>query len=123
MTNLRSFESVASYQKLVADISFPLQTGGIALKGGQGVLVAGSVIAKNTDDEFVLAAETASLTAHSVLTDDVDTGASGEATEVVATVYLSGVLNRKALVFGGTATAATHEAGLRTQGIYLKDVL
>lgn len=123
MTNLRSVESVAAYQKLVADISFPLQTGGIALKGGQGVLVAGSVIAKNADGKYVLASETAGLTAHSVLTDDVNTGESGATAEVVATVYLSGVLNRKALVFGGTATAATHEAALRTQGIYLKDVL
>lgn len=123
MGNLRSVESVASYNHLVADISFPLQTGGVSLKGGQGVLVAGSVIAKNADGKFVLATEVAGLVAHSVLTDAVDTGATGATAEVVATVYLSGVLNRKALVFGGTASAAIHEAGLRTQGIYLKDVL
>lgn len=54
-----------------------------------------------------------------ILADSVDT-TSGD---VVATAYKSGSFNRKALIFGGSDTAATHEEHLRTLGIYLKDVI
>lgn len=51
-----------------------------------------------------------------ILADDVDTTES-----VVAVAYTSGHFNRKALVFGGSDTADTHEARLRELGIFLSD--
>lgn len=116
---LREVVGNLEFRNLIADIAFPVQTSGIKLKGGQGVLLAGSVIAKDAEGKYILANETPGLKVHSILADDIDTGVA----DVTAIVYLSGVFNRKKLIFGGTANAATFEEDLRTQGIYLKDVL
>ncbi len=59
--------------------------------------------------------------ADSVLTDDVDTGALGATDNISYTAYVQGHFNRQALIFGGTDTAADHEARLRAVGIVLKD--
>ena len=119
---LRNIEGNLEYNNLIADITFPVQSGIVKLKGGQGVLVAGSVIALDASNVGILSSATAGQTIHSVLTDDVDTGTSAETT-INATVYLSGVLNRKELVVGGESNIAAQEDELRQRGIYLKDVL
>lgn len=123
MTNLRSTTEYTP-DALFADVAFPVQTGGVKLKAGQGVLLRGTVVGKNAAGKFVPAVtgENA-VVAHGILTDDIDTGDAGATTDVVAVVYKSGSFNRAALIFGGSDTADAHEDVLRTKGIYLKAVL
>lgn len=113
---LRNVEETVAYNKLVADISFPLQVGVVNLKAGQGVLVSGSVIAETATGDHVLYDGTDGQTPHSVLIEDVDA-----TTATAAHVYLSGVLNRKELVVGNSVAIGTIEDALRIRGIYLKD--
>lgn len=113
---LRNVEETVNYNKLVADISFPLQVGVVNLKAGQGVLVAGSVIAENATGEHLFYDGTDGQTPHSILVEDVDA-----TTATTGQVYLSGVLNRKELVVGGSVAIGTIEDALRIRGIYLKD--
>lgn len=116
--NLRSLAGEYIPNSLIADTSFPIQTGGVKLKNNQGVLLRGTVVGKDSSGVFVPADTTVS--AYGILTDDIDT-TSEEA--VTAVVYLSGSFNRSALIFGGETNAETHEETLRTKGIYLKAVL
>lgn len=75
------------------------------------------VIAGSGQYKIVNSANTdGSENADCILADDVDTTES-----VVAVAYTSGHFNRKALVFGGSDTADTHEARLRELGIFLSD--
>lgn len=115
---LRNVEETVTYNKLVADIAFPLQVGVVTLKAGQGVLVAGSVIGVNETGEYVLFNGDENLKVHSVLLEDVDA-----TTAAAVHVYLSGVLNRKELVTGDSAAIESIEDDLRMRGIYLKDTL
>lgn len=124
MANLRSTAGEYTPDSLIADVAFPVQTGGVNLKGGQNVLLRGTVVGKDADGKFVPAVTGATpIVAHGILADDIDTGAVGETADVNAVVYTSGSFNRSALIFGGTDTAAEHEEVLRTKGIYLKAVL
>ena len=59
--------------------------------------------------------------ADSILSDDVDTGAPDATTDITYVAYSAGYFNRKALIFGGSDTAADHEDKLRDVGIVLKD--
>ena len=123
MTNLRSTVEFKP-DALIADVAFPVQTGGVNLKAGQGVLLRGTVVGKNADGKFVPAVTGSTpVVAHGVLADDVDTGGEGEAADVTAVVYTSGSFNRAALFFGGEDNAEAHKDILRTKGIYLKAVL
>lgn len=56
--------------------------------------------------------------ANCVLMEDIDSSAG----DAVAPVYVSGCFNREALIFGGTDTAAWHEAELRNSDIYLTSI-
>jgi hypothetical protein len=121
---MKLYETVDSfnYDELIYDTKIPLTTKGITLKTGQGVLVRGTVlgIVTATGQAAVVnsTAVDGSQIADCILTDDIDTNV---AAPVVYTGYASGRFNRKALVFGGTDTAAGHEKQLRELGIYLKD--
>lgn len=77
-------------------------------------------VAAAQEEAYIVNSQNAdnSAFADCILTDDIDTTDG----DVVATAYTSGSFNRHALVFGGTDTALTHEATLRTKGIFLKDV-
>lgn len=120
MTNLRSTVEFKP-DELIADVAFPVQTGGVNLKAGQGVLLRGTVVGKNADGKFVPAITgSTAIVAHGILADDVDTGEEGEVADVNAVVYTSGSFNRASLFFGGEDQAEAHEDVLRTKGIYLK---
>lgn len=105
---------------LIVDGSVPILTKAVKLGAGQGALKRGTVLGKiTTSGEYVIvnsANVDGSQDADCILADDVDTTDS-----VVAIAYTSGHFNRKALVFGGSDTADTHEARLRELGIFLSD--
>jgi len=107
---------------LIAGITHPLDTKSIIVASGQGVLKRGTVIGIITASKKAKKADSTSAdgsqSANCILTDDIDT-TSGD---VTTSAYSSGLFNRDALVFGGADTAANHEATLRLNGIFLKDV-
>lgn len=107
---------------LFAGTTHPKDIRGLTVLTGQGILTRGTVIGiitASSKGKFVNSTSNdGSQIADCILTDDIDTSAG----DVVTTAYISGQFNRKALKFGGTDTAATHEATLRTKGIFLKDV-
>jgi len=105
---------------LIVDGSVPVLTKAVELSAGQGVLKRGTVLGKiTTSGQYKIVNSTnadGSQDADCILADDVDTTDS-----VVAVAYTSGHFNRKALVFGDSDTADTHEARLRELGIFLSD--
>jgi hypothetical protein len=107
---------------LIAGTKHPLDVKGITVLTGQGVLKRGTVLgvitANGKGKKVDSTAADGSQAADCILTDDIDTTGG----DVVTSAYISGEFNRGALIFGGTDTAANHEATLRTKGIFLKDV-
>lgn len=108
--------------KLLAGADIPVLTEGVAIKLGQGILSRGAVIGietatgkgmlcdKNAVDgsqtaKFILAEETIDATV----------------ADVVATCYMTGKFNRKALLFGINGAPTTLDADLRGVGMYLAD--
>ncbi|MFJ8100413.1 head decoration protein [Lysinibacillus sp. NPDC096212] len=114
---------VGTYEpnNLIYDTSFPIQTGSVKLKAGQGLLLQGTIIGKNSDGEYLVASTTATtpILADAILTDDVDTG-SKPGKSVFAETYISGSFNSDALLTDGTDKVSVHYDVLRTKGIYLK---
>lgn len=110
------------FDHLIADASFPINTAIVSLAAGQGLLVRGAVVGKNNAGESVLYGGDTVVKPEFILTDDVDTGGE-EADAINATVYVSGVFNRDALVLAGETKVETIETELKTYGIYLKIVL
>ncbi|QQE75713.1 head decoration protein [Brevibacillus composti] len=106
---------------LIAGIDVPQQVKAVTLKSGQGVVARGTVLGIVTADGLAVKVNSAnadgSQTADCILVNDVDTTAGN----VVAEAYISGQFNRKALIFGGSDTAAQHETTLRERGIFLSD--
>lgn len=118
MKNLVQVSEYAS-DTLILSIDFPLQTGSVALRSGQGILLRGSVIGKNSEGQFELANLAEDIIADSILANDVNTGVDNSTRSVPAVVYVSGSFNRNALFFGGNDTANLHTTVLRQNGIYL----
>ncbi|EON70407.1 head decoration protein [Lysinibacillus sphaericus] len=116
-------EQVGSYEpnNLVYDTAFPIQAGSAKLKGGQGLLLQGTIIGKNSEGEYLVASSTATtpIIADVILADDVDTG-SEPGKSVFAETYISGSFNSDALLTDGTDKVSVHYDVLRTKGIYLK---
>lgn len=114
---------VGSYEpnNLIYDTAFPIQTGSAKLKAGQGLLLQGTIIGKNSDGEYLVASTTATtpIVADAILADDVDTG-SESGKFVFAETYISGSFNSNALLTDGTDKVSVHYDVLRTKGIYLK---
>jgi len=110
------------YDNLFAGTTVPVNQKSVQLKAGQGVLLRGTVLAIETATGLAVKVDSTKTggieSADCILTDDVDT-----TTAVANTAYSSGLFNRKALIFGGTDTAAKHEKTLRTLGIYLTENL
>lgn len=98
-----------------------VQVKSVNLQSGQGILKRGTVVGIITASGLAIKVDSTyvdgSQTADAILTDDVDTTAGN----TVTTAYVAGTFNRKALIFGGTDTAAKHETRLRELGIYLRD--
>lgn len=111
----------AKYDNLFADHLIDVLTKGVTLKAGQGVLKRGTVVGIITASDLAVPVDSTGIDgselADCVLSDDVDTAAG----DVTAVAYSAGHLNRQALIFGGTDTAADHETHLRELGIFLKD--
>lgn len=109
------------YDNLIAGTTHPIDVKSVVLKGGQGVLRRGTVLGIITDSGLAIPVDSTkadgSEKADCILADDVDTSAG----DTVATAYISGLFNRKALIFGGSDTADKHETRLRELGIFLKD--
>lgn len=107
---------------LFAGTKHPVDVKSVVVLTGQGVLKRGTVVGIITASGKAKLVNSAnadgSQTAHAILTTDVDTTAA----DVVTTAYVSGQFNRKALVVGGSDTAAKHETQLRSLGIFMKDV-
>lgn len=119
---LREQVGELNYENLIADTTFPVQKGTVILKAGQGMLQTGSVIGLDASKIGHLLDGTKVTKPYAVLTDSIDTGLSVDGENAAATVYLSGVLNSSALIFGGSEVVASHEPTLRTLGIYLKQI-
>lgn len=116
-------EQVGTYESnnLFYDTAFPIQTGSVKLKGGQGLLLRGTIIGKSSEGEYVVASTTATtpIIADAILADDVDTG-SEPGKSFFAETYISGSFNSEALLTDGTDKVSVHYDVLRTKGIYLK---
>lgn len=123
MSNLytKQADSV-SYDNLFGKMpGVDVQLKSVTLKSGQGIVKRGTVLGIITTGSLAVLVDSTkadgSQTADCILTDDIDTTAGN----VVITAYAAGTFNRKALIFGGTDTAALHEKTLRQNGIYLND--
>ena len=104
---------------LIVSPDFPILTGGIGLKRGQGVLKRGTVIVKGTDKNGYIAGTTVSsvtMKAFGILTDDVDTGSAAEGDNI------PGYFNRGAVAVKAGATIDTYEDELKGIGIHLANV-
>lgn len=114
-------EGTTELKNLFAGTEVSPLTAGVTLASGQGVLKRGSVIGIVTDGgKGKLVNSTAtdgSQNPKYVLPNDTDTSGG----DVFTACYKTGVFNRKALTFGGTDTADTHEAALRLLNIHMKD--
>jgi hypothetical protein len=106
---------------LIAGDKFPIDFKGVTIVSGAGKLARGTVIgiitASGKGNIVDSTKSDGTQTAKYILADAVDATSA----DVVAQCYQSGEFNRKALIFGGTDTAAKHEDTLRQYGIYLKD--
>lgn len=120
--NLVSNAGQFNYDGLIADTSFPVQTAGVPVASGQGVLVRGSVLGKTDAGDIILVGGATSATAEYILADDLDTTQT-TGNKINAITYVSGAFNRAALIIDGEGTIDNHEADLKKFGLYLKAVL
>lgn len=97
---------------LIADISFPLQTGSAILKADAGLLLRGTLLGKDVGGEYVKASGT--VEADSILADDVLV----ESAPVTVVTYISGAFSKNSLIAENDVTE--HQDVLRTKGIYIK---
>lgn len=124
MSKQNLYENIGTYtpDKLIAGGEVPILTAGVVLKEGQGILKRGAVIGLETSSKKGVLVDNSKADGtekpYGILTDDIDT-----TTEVTTTVYISGMFNRKALVFGGDDKVEDHEAKLRELGIFLKNMI
>ena len=120
--NLYKKEGEYTPDNLIAGLNVPCLITGVKLKEGQGVLKRGTVIGILKTGEAVAvdkSKDDGSNIPYGILTDDVDTTES-----IGATVYISGLFNKKALHFGGKDDKASdYENKLRELGVFLKNVI
>lgn len=99
-----------------------LRTGEETLLGSQGILVRGTVLARDSGNSNQLVpvnsgSATASIQiAVAILAEDTDT--SGGAVD--APLYYAGEFNEDQLTFGGTDVSDTHRDALRQRGIFIR---
>lgn len=106
---------------LIGGCEIPLITKVLTVASGAGVLARGTVLGVLTTGGKAVKVDSSksdgSQTAYGVLAESVDATSA----DVKALVYTSGLFNASVLAFGGTDTAAKHEATLRGLGIFLTD--
>lgn len=103
-------------EQLFAGNDIAVLTVGVQLKENQGILKTGSVLFKDLDGKFVLVSS-ATQKPEAILTDDIDTSESQ-----IATAYITGQFNKKALKFGGTVTYEDFGLHLKALSIYALDI-
>lgn len=100
---------------LIADDKHTLATGTVTVKSGEGALVRGSVLMRDSNDKFVLA-DTSAGTAEVILADDVDATSA----DTVANVYVSGDFKAEGLIVAsGYTLAEADKVALKNAGIYI----
>lgn len=118
------YEGIGKYtpDKLISGGDVPILVSGITLAAGQGILKRGTVVGIESTNKKGKVVDNTSTDGSEkpvgILTDDVDTDS-----EVTTTMYISGLFNRDALIFGGDDIAEDHELRLRELGIFLRIVL
>ncbi len=101
---------------LIADNNHALATATVTVLSGEGKLVRGSVLMRDTNNKFVLA-DTSAGTAEVILAEDVDATSA----DTVANVYVSGDFNTEALtVSSGYTLTEADIVNLKNAGIYLR---
>lgn len=116
--------SAVQPDNLIAGINPSAEVFHVTLKGGQGELKRGTLLALNNGKYEIIGTDTTGK-ANAVLADTVDTGAaSEEAADVSGVAYRTGHFNGNVLVVseGYTITAEDKEA-LRGVGILLSDAV
>lgn len=107
------------YDGLIGGDQPALFTKNVVIASGAGKLARGAVLGQITASmQYKMvnsASQDGSQVAKAVLVYPVDATES----DVVGTVYWSGLFNREKLIFGGTDTAKTHENELRNVNIIL----
>lgn len=119
-TRLDENLGAVGFDNLINSVSPPADVFGVDVKGGQGVLKRGTLLASGDNGMTMIATATTGK-ANCILSDDVDTGGAGTVTGVA---YRTGHFNGNALIVaeGYTITAADKEA-LRIAGILLSDAV
>lgn len=121
---MKLFEKTGEFKpdSLIASNEYPILVEGVSLAAGQGVLKRGSLIGKIMDKGYLTGKTVGEeeVGAVGILTDDIDTGASGTDPEVVSTLYITGCFNEDAIIVEEGATIGTTE--LKKLGIFLKSV-
>lgn len=121
MSNLYQEVGTAPADNLVNDQVVSVTEKSVKIKKSATTLKRGTVVGIITATGYAVPVDSTktdgSQLADCILAQDVDSSAA----DVFAVAYAKGQFNRKALIFGGTDTAANHEATLRDLGIYLKD--
>lgn len=120
------YSSIGTFtpDNLIAGQEFPSLVKGVTLAKNQGIVKRGTVVGIITATGLAKPVDKSKADGqqlpYGIVTDDVDTGTAATA-DSKATTYVSGVFNKKALLFGSTDTAADYETALRDLGIYLRD--
>lgn len=110
---------------LFIDSKFPVDTVGVIIASGEGILPRGTVVAMNdTTEKCVILGTTAtggeSLIPYGIICDEADASSA----DVFAMVYRSGHFNRNALIVEENyELTSTDEAALRDGGIYLDSTM
>lgn len=109
--------------KLFTSIQIPAKVSAISLKGAQGTLLRGSVIALDTNKKGgLLDKENITDVAYGILTDDIITGTT-ITDYVIAEVYVTGDFNSDSLILAEGTTLEEYATELRKLGIYTDTIM
>ena len=101
----------------------PVVADEVVIATGAGVVVRGTVLGLITASGKYAPVDSSksdgSQSPVAVLSETVDATSA----DAVSAGYFTGEFNSRALVFGGTDTAATHTAAARARGLFFKDTV
>ena len=107
--------------KLIADNSIPVTTKGITLAAGEGTLMRGALLGKDSNGEYMLMDGDTITSPDCILTDMADTAES----KVITTGYITGTFNRAAVTDASSKDIediGDYETEMRKLGIFLSAV-
>lgn len=115
------------YDNLVSGERFPIETKGVTLVAGQGVLKRGTLLGVITASGLAVLCDSTKTDGSQVpkyiLSADTDTGASGAATNIPAVAYQSGEFNPAAITTAAGQNISAFADQLREYNIILKDTI